>query len=60
LGGSGSENKNKGRAKLMKEFLILSTFLFNTYFMISNPTAPTIMAVVVASAGMILPAINLT
>jgi len=44
----------------MNEFLILLTGLFKINLIISNPTAPTTMAVVVAKAGIILPAINFT
>jgi hypothetical protein len=60
LGGKGSLNKKRGSAKLMKALRILPTSTLSKYLMISMPTAPTIMAVVVARAGMILPAMSLT
>ena len=60
IGYKGSLNTHSGRAKLMVTFLYISAGLFNKYLMISIPTAPTTIAVVVAMAGMILPAISLT
>jgi len=44
----------------MNEFLILFTGLPKIHLIISIPTAPTTIAVVVAKAGIILPAIILT
>lgn len=44
----------------MKAFLDLVCLIPRTYLIISNPTVPTIIAVVVAKAGIIFPAINLT
>jgi hypothetical protein len=45
---------------LMVTFLKKEALFPKRYLMISMPTAPTTMAVVVAMAGMILPAISLT
>lgn len=44
----------------MNAFLILTTSFLSINLKISNPTAPTIIAVVVAKAGIIFPAISLT
>jgi len=44
----------------MNEFLIFPTGFYNKHFITSTPIAPTTMAVVVASAGMIFPAMILT
>lgn len=60
IGGITSLNTHSGSAKLIVTFLKDYIGLFSKYFMISMPTAPTTIAVVVASAGIILPAINLT
>lgn len=60
MGGKGSEKSQRGRARLMKQFFILDTYFPKTHFIISSPTVPTTIAVVVARAGIILPAINLT
>ena len=59
LTSSGSLKRNRGRARLMKLFLNLSTSV-NPYtnLKISLATAPVIIAVVVAMAGIILPAIS--
>lgn len=55
----GSLKTQRGSAKFIVTFLYASAFLPIRYFMISIPTAPTTIAVVVAMAGMILPAISL-
>lgn len=56
----GSEKPKKGRAKFIKPFLYDSSFLCPwTIFMSSRHTRPTTAEVVVAIAGMILPAISL-
>ena len=55
----GSLKTQRGRAKLIVTFLYASAFFPTKYLMISIPTAPTTMAVVVAMAGIILPAISL-
>jgi hypothetical protein len=44
----------------MNEFLYFDTSFPKRHFITSTPIAPTTMAVVVARAGMILPAIILT
>lgn len=60
IGGKGSEKTQSGRARFMNEFLYNYGLWLRIFLMISIPTAPTIIAVVVAIAGIILPAINLT
>jgi len=60
IAGKGSLKSHKGKAKFIKEFLIFSTGFFYRYLIISIPIDPTTIAVVVASAGMIFPAINFT
>lgn len=56
----GSEKAKKGRAKFMKPFLNDSSFLCPWMILMSSRhTRPTTAAVVVAIAGMILPAISL-
>lgn len=60
IGGNGSLNTHKGKAKLAVTFLKISIPFFITNLIIYIPTAPTIIAVVVAMAGIILPAISLT
>lgn len=60
IGGEGSLNNHKGTAKFINEFFILETYLFKTNLITSIPTAPTTIAVVVAMAGIILPAIIFT
>jgi len=56
----GSEKAKKGRAKFMKPFLNDSSFLCPWIILMSSRhTRPTTAAVVVAMAGMILPAISL-
>lgn len=56
----GSEKAKKGRARFMKPFLYDSSFLWPwTILSSSRQTRPTTAAVVVAMAGMILPAISL-
>ena len=60
LAGVGSEKTNKGRARLMNPFLYDSISSKHwTYLYSSAPTQPVIIAVVVAMAGMIFPAIIL-
>lgn len=60
IGYNGSLNTQRGRAKLIVTFLYTLAGLFKRNLIIYMPTAPTTMAVVVAIAGMILPAISLT
>ena len=60
IGGNGSLKTHNGKAKFTVIFLNTYGPLFNKNFIISIPTAPTTIAVVVAIAGMILPAINFT
>lgn len=60
IGGSGSLKTQSGNAKFMVTFLNVYIPFFITYLMISIPTAPTTIAVVVAIAGIILPAISFT
>lgn len=60
IGASGSLNTHKGSARFIVTFLNTYIGFFRIYLMISIPTAPTTMAVVVAIAGIILPAISLT
>ena len=56
----GSENPKKGSARLMKPFLKDSSFLLPLAILSSSrQTRPTTSEVVVAMAGMILPAIPL-
>lgn len=56
----GSEKAKKGRARFMKPFLNESSFLCPWIILKSSKhTKPTTAAVVVAIAGMILPAISL-
>lgn len=56
----GSEKAKKGRARFMKPFLYDSSFFCPwTILKSSRHTRPTTAAVVVAMAGMILPAISL-
>ena len=56
----GSENPKNGRARLMKPFLYDSSFLLPLAILRnSRHTRPTTSEVVVAMAGMILPAIPL-
>lgn len=56
----GSLKIHRGRARLMVTFLKTSAFLPSRNLMTSMPTAPTTMAVVVAMAGMIFPAMSFT
>lgn len=60
LGGNGSLNSHSGKAKLENKFLNELVGLLRTLLIISIPTAPITIAVVVAIAGIILPAINFT
>jgi len=60
FGGKGSDQINSGRAKLTKVFLLCSTSISDYCLIISIPQIPTINAVLVAIAGIILPAIILT
>jgi len=60
IASSGSLKTQRGSARLMVTFLKKEALFPKRYLMISMPTAPTTMAVVVAMAGMILPAISLT
>jgi hypothetical protein len=60
IGGRGSLNTQRGSARLIVTFLYTSAGLLSKYLIISIPTAPTTIAVVVAIAGIILPAISLT
>jgi hypothetical protein len=60
IGYKGSLNTHKGKAKLIVTFLYTEAGKFNKNLTIYTPTAPTTIAVVVAIAGMILPAISLT
>jgi hypothetical protein len=55
----GSLKIKRGRAKLIVTFLNTLAFFPNIYLIISRPTAPTIVAVVVEIAGIILPAMSL-
>jgi hypothetical protein len=56
----GSLKTQRGSAKLQVKFLYAPAFLPTKNLMISKPTAPTTIAVVVAIAGIIFPAISLT
>ncbi len=60
IGGNGSLNTHMGSAKLIVTFLKTYEGFLRIYFIISMPTAPTTIAVVVAIAGIIFPAISLT
>jgi uncharacterized ferritin-like protein (DUF455 family) len=60
MAGKGSLNNQRGKAKFMKVFFIFDTSLPYNNLYNSMPTAPTTIAVVVAIAGIIFPAINLT
>lgn len=56
----GSLKTQRGSARLIVTFLNAEAFLFSKYLMTSIPTTPTTIAVVVAMAGIIFPAISLT
>lgn len=60
IGGKGSEKSQRGSARLMNVFFILETPFPKTNLINSIPTVPTTIAVVVAKAGIIFPAINFT
>jgi hypothetical protein len=51
---------HSGNARFIVTFLKADPFLPTRYLIISMPTAPTTIAVVVAIAGMIFPAISFT
>jgi hypothetical protein len=51
---------HKGKAKFAVMFLCKETGFLDINFIIYTPTAPTTIAVVVAIAGIILPAISFT
>jgi len=59
IGSIGSLKTSKGRARLIVTFLKADGGLLSKNLMISIPIAPTIVAVVVAMAGMIFPAMSL-
>lgn len=58
--GRGSLNTQTGSAKFIETSLKTDIGFPSKYLMISIPTAPTTMAVVVAMAGIIFPAITFT
>ncbi len=60
IGSRGSLKTQRGRAKLIVTFLYTLAGLLSKNLIISMPTAPTTIAVVVAMAGIIFPAISLT
>jgi len=60
IASTGSLNTQSGNAKLIVTFLYADCFLPRIYLIISMPTTPTTIAVVVAMAGIILPAISFT
>ena len=59
IGSTGSLKMSKGSARLIVTFLNTLRGLLRRNLMISIPIVPTTVAVVVAIAGMILPAISL-
>ena len=59
FGGTNSLKTNIGKAKFMVDILIIWLGFFNMIFKNSIPTNPTTVAVVVARAGIIFPAIIL-
>lgn len=60
IGGRGSFMIHRGSARFAVKFTNLASPFLSKYLIISIPTAPTTMAVVVAMAGIILPAMIFT